>query len=163
MTALYELAQEFRAIAQQLEQSDIPEEVIRDTLDGCAMEFDDKVVAVASYIKNLDAVAKAIKESEKAQAERRKAIENRVESLKTYLLTNMTAVNRLKVECALFKVAVRDNPVSVLIEGDLPEDYMMLPPPPAPVPDKVAIKMALEAGKEVPGAKLVRGQRVEIK
>ena len=75
----------------------------------------------------------------------------------------MTAVNRLKIECPLFKVAVRDNPVSVLIEGEVPEDYMMLPPPPDPVPDKAAIKMALEAGKEVPGAKLVRGRRVEIK
>lgn len=163
MAALYELAQEFRAVAEQLEQSDMPEEVVRDTLEGCAMDFENKAVAVASFIKNLETTAKAIREAEKAQAERRRAMENRIDSLKSYLMSNMQAVNRLKIDCPLFKIAIRDNPVSVVIDGEVPDDYMMTPPPPEAVPDKTAIKMALEAGKEVPGARLERGKRIEIK
>ena len=163
IAALYELAHEFRVVAEQLEQLDLDEETVRDTLEGCAMEFDDKAVALASFIRNLETAAGAIREAEKAQATRRKAIENKVERLREYLMQNMTSVNRLKIECALFKIAVRDNPVSVVIEGEVPEDYMVQLPPPDPVPDKVAIKMALESGKEVPGARLQRGQRIEIK
>jgi hypothetical protein len=37
------------------------------------------------------------------------------------------------------------------------------PEPPAPRPDKAAIKDAIKAGRDVPGARLVQSDRLEIK
>ena len=48
-------------------------------------------------------------------------------------------------------------------EPQIPPSFMVAPPPPALVPDKAALKAALKAGKDIPGARLARGQRVEIK
>lgn len=57
------------------------------------------------------------------------------------------------------------NPASVEIEDvtAIPKIYMVLPPPKAveEQPDKRAIKDALAAGKEIPGAKLVRHIKIK--
>ena len=60
-------------------------------------------------------------------------------------------------------LAVRDNPPSVVIDGEVPAEFMRQPDPPPPVADKKAIGEALKAGREIPGAHLSRGQRLEIK
>jgi hypothetical protein len=39
---------------------------------------------------------------------------------------------------------------------------MKQPPPPPPTPDKTLISKALKDGYEVPGCRLVRGQRLDI-
>lgn len=163
---LYDLAAEFRDTAEKLMDSDMPEEVVRDTLEGCAMDFDNKAVAVASLIRNMESAAEAIKQAEQEQARRRKALEARAEHLRNYLMANMNNIGRTKIECPLFKIAVQNNPASVMIDGEIPEDYMVFPeppPPPPPHPDKAAIKAAIEAGRDVPNARLVRGQRLVIK
>lgn len=42
-------------------------------------------------------------------------------------------------------------------ESAIPADFMTTPPPPAPKPDKNAIKAALKAGQTVPGCELSNG------
>lgn len=163
---LYELAAEFRATADKLMEADLPEEVIRDTLEGCAMEFEDKAVSVACMIRNIEVAASAITESMAAQAKRVKALEDRAEWLRSYLIANMNSVGCTKVEKPLLKLALQSNKATVVIEGEVPDDYMVYPPaPPAPPPrpDKEAIRVALEGGREVAGARLFRGQRLVIK
>ena len=46
--------------------------------------------------------------------------------------------------------------------AQLPGEYLRRPEPPPPAPDKVAIKIAIKAGVEVPGAKLSYSKRLEI-
>lgn len=47
MTALYNLATEYRAAADRLHDIDVPEEVIADTLEGLAGEVEAKSTNVA--------------------------------------------------------------------------------------------------------------------
>ena len=54
-------------------------------LDELQLAREAKLENIALYIKNLQADAEAIREEEKALAERRKAKENRAASLKDYL------------------------------------------------------------------------------
>jgi hypothetical protein len=166
MTNLYEIRAEFVATAARLDELDLPPEVVKDTLEGVEMEFDDKVISVASYIKNVDALVDAIAQDIRRQKARVEALEARSKGLKQYLLDNMVAMGKTKVECALFKVAYQNNPASVIIDGEVPAQFMRLPeppPPPAPEPDKAAIKAALTAGQEVPGAHLNVTKRLTIK
>lgn len=160
---LYEIAAEFKEIADRLQDSDLPDEVVRDTLEGCAMDFDNKAIATASLIRNMEATAAAIAEAEAVQYRRRKAIENRISALRSYLMSMMVTVDRRRIECPLFKIAVQGTKASVIIEGEIPDDYLVYPEAPPPRPDKDAIKSAIEAGKEVPGARLQAGQTLVIK
>ena len=165
MTALYQLAHEFRDTAAKLEDLDLPPEVIEDTLEGMAFDLETKATQVACFFRNLEATAAAIKDAEAQMATRRRAIENRVARLKDYLLANMMIAGVQKIECPLFKLSVRDNPAAVEVYESalIPAQFMRQPEPPPPAVDKAAIKEALAAGQDVPGCKLTRGKRLELR
>jgi hypothetical protein len=92
-------------------------------------------------------------------------LENRAARIRDYLLANMMVAGVSKVESPYFNLAVRDNPpaVEVYEPGLIPAEYMTQPPTPPAVPNKTAIKDAIKAGQDVPGCKLVRGARLDIK
>jgi hypothetical protein len=163
--SLYVLASEYRSAADQLADLDLPEEVVRDTLESISGDLEAKSVNVASFVRNLEASAEQIKEAEAAMAARRKAIEKRAANVRQYLLDNMLAAGISKIECPYFKLAVRDNPPSVVINEPslIPDAYLTDPPPPPRAPDKTLIKKAIQDGFDVPGAHLARGKRIEIK
>ena len=165
MTALYELAAEYRADAEKLADIDLDEQTLADTLEGLSGELEVKAQNVIMFTRNLEATAAAIKEAEAQMAARRKALENRAAGLRRYVLENMQFAGIQKIECPLFKLSIRDNPAAVDIyePGLIPAQYMKQPEPPPPAPDKTAIKAAITAGTEVPGARLTKGTRLEIK
>jgi hypothetical protein len=77
MTHLYELAANFRALTDKLNESELDPQTIADTLDGEAGELQDKCVNVAKWFKNEDADADKIEEAAKAMIERARAIRKR--------------------------------------------------------------------------------------
>lgn len=165
MSALYELAAEYRADAEKLADMDLDEQTLADTLEGLSGELEVKAQNVIMFTRNLEATAAAIKEAEAQMAARRKALENRAAGLRRYVLENMQFAGIQKIECPFFKLSIRDNPAAVDIyePGLIPAQYMKQPEPPPPAPDKTAIKAAITAGTEVPGARLTKGTRLEIK
>jgi len=165
MTALYDIAREYREAADKLADLDLPPEAIEDTLESLSGDLEVKATNTAFVIRNLEASAAAIKEAEAQMAARRKAIENRAARVRDYLLANMMVAGIQKIECPFFKLSVRDNPpaVEVYEPGLVPGEYMRQPEPPPPSPDKTAIKEAMKAGVDVPGCKLTVGKRLEIR
>jgi hypothetical protein len=161
--SLYSIADEYLQAVSTLSDLDLPDEVIADTLESLQYPLEQKATNVAMFARNLEATADAIKEAEGEMAKRRKALESRAANIRAYLLQNMVRAGISKIECPMFKLAVRDNPPSVVIDGDVPAEFMRQPEPPPPAPDKKAIGEALKAGRDVPGAHLLRGQRLEIK
>lgn len=161
--SLYHLAGQYQEALTALGDLDLPPEVIADTLEGLQGELQEKATNVAAFVRNLEASAAAIREAEKQMAERRQAIEKRAARIREYLLTNMQASGISKIESPWFVLAVRDNPEAVAIEDEaaLPAEYVLVKE--VRSPDKAAIKDALKAGQDVPGCRLVRGQRIEIK
>ena len=164
MTALYQLAADFRAAAEQLADLDLPPEVIADTLESIGGDLEAKAQNVALFARNLESTAAAIKQAEGDMAARRKALERRVQSLKDYLLHAMQSTGIKKIEGPYLRIGVRDNPESVeVFDADqVPAEFMRKPEPPPAAPDKAAIKAAIKSGQEVPGAKLTRSQRLDI-
>lgn len=165
MTALYDIAREYREAADKLADLDLPPEAIEDTLESLSGDLEVKATNTAFVIRNLEASAAAIKEAEAQMAARRKAIESRAARVRDYLLANMMVAGIQKIECPFFRLAVRDNPpaVEVYEPGLVPSEYMRRPEPPPATPDKTAIKEAMKAGIEVPGCKLTVSKRLEIK
>jgi hypothetical protein len=164
LPALYELAHEYRAAADQLADLELDPQTVGDTLEGLAGDLETKAVNVAKFTLSLEASAAAIKTAEAAMATRRKAIEARAARLREYLLTNMQHAGIQKIECPYFKLAQRENPPAVVIDGAdlIPAEFMRQPEPPPPAPDKKAIGDAIKAGRDVPGAHMERGVRLVI-
>lgn len=163
--SLYFLAQEHRAIVEILMASEHDAQTIMDTLEAESYPLETKAKNVAYAIKNLEALAGSIKQAEADMAARRKAVEKRAEHLREYTKTCMEIAGVSKIECPHFALSIKKNPPSVDIfePGLIPAEFMrQLEPPPA-APDKTAIKAALQAGQDVPGALLANGTRLEIK
>ena len=165
MNTLYDIAAEYRQTADKLADLDLDEQTIADTLEGMSGALEVKAQNVVMFARNLEATATAIKEAETAMAARRKAIEHRAAGLRRYALSAMQVAGVQSIECPYFKLSVRKNPpaVEVFDAAQIPAQFMRTPEPPPPAPDKKAITEAIKAGKEVPGARLVSGERLEVR
>lgn len=152
-------------IADQLMDSDADEQTIADTLEGERWPLEVKAQNVAFVIRNIQSTAEAIKAAEDKMAERRKTLERRIDWLKGYLKSGMELAGINKVESPYFTIAVQNSPEAVEIDepGLLPAEYWKQPEPPPPSIDKVAIKAAIKAGADVPGARLTQGTHLRIK
>lgn len=164
-TPLYELVRYQHELATLADSGEIPPEQIADTLESLDGDIRDKAVQVAAFTQNLEATAEAVRQAAKAMLSRADRIEKRAESVRAYLLFQMQAAGITKVECPWFTLAIRKNPPAVVVddEAQVPEEFIVQPPPPAPRPDKDAIKRALKSGQEVPGCRLIQGERLEVK
>lgn len=163
--SLFKLAAEYRALAEKLADMECDPQTINDTLEGESGALETKAANVVMVARSLEALAGAIKAEEEAMAARRKALEKRAGWLREYVLMNMQACGMQKIEAPQFRIAVRANPegVDVFDVAQVPAQFLKAPEPPLPVIDKTAIKRALQEGQDVPGARLVRGHRLEVK
>lgn len=161
LPALYELVGQYR---QLLDMDDVPAEQLADTLDMLKGDIEEKAVNLGFAVRNLQETSEAIRRAAAQALSRANAIDNRAESLLAYALIQLKAAGISKVDHPMLRMSVRKNPVKVMIdfEDSIPAEYMRQPEPPPPKPDKAAIKEALEAGKDVPGTHLERGERLHI-
>ena len=159
MTALYILAQEHRALAERLQDLDLDEQTLLDTLEGEAGALEEKATSVAFVVRNLEAFAAAMKDAEASIAKRRKATDARAERLREYLHSSLKRAGIKRVEHPMLSLALKGKAASVVIfdEAQIPAEFMDTPAPPPPPPAKPAklrIAAALKLGNDVPGAKL---------
>lgn len=163
--SLYVLSAEYQKIANKLLDSDLDEVTIKDTLESVSGELETKAVNVAMFVRNLESSAEQIKLAEKAMAERRKALENKAEQIKTYLFENMKDCNITKIESPYFALTIKKNPHKLIIDdaGQIPSELYVYHEPPPPHPDNAKIKELLKAGQEVSGARLQQDERLDIK
>ena len=127
-------------------------------LDKLYMEKEEKLENIALWIKDLKAEAEALKAEKMAFAERQKVAENKMESLKKYLVY---ALDGKAFKSTRASVSFRKSQaVEITDIYKLDENYLRYKEPEA---DKTAIKEALKAGKTVAGATLVENTSVIIK
>ena len=124
---------------------------------------DEKIENMALWIKNLLAEAKAIKEEEKILSDRRKSLENRAESLKKY--TDMV-LNGQKFSTSKVSISYRKSTPLEVEDGFIEwakknnNVYLKFTEPKV---DAIAVKEDLASGREIPFAKIVEKQNIQIK
>jgi uncharacterized protein YlxW (UPF0749 family) len=140
----------------------VDEEIFQDTLSSLEEAIEDKAENVAKLIKCLDSDCKAIKEEEQRLADRRKALENKISSIKEYLQNQMEVAGLNKVKRPTITISIQANPpsVEVMDESLIPSTYMV--PQPSKI-DKRAILTALKEGEFIPGASIKQSMGVRIK
>ena len=163
--ALYQIADEYLQAVERLSDMDLDEQTISDTLEGLQGDMETKVINVSKFIKNIEASADAMKHAEAQIKSRREAVEKRIDRMKHYLKFHMERTGISKIDSPWFKVAIRTNPPSVVIDAApaIPCEFYVYPEAPQPYPDKKAIAKAIKDGQDVPGAHLEQSTRVDIK
>lgn len=163
MTALYRIADEYRAALAQIANLELPPEVVADTVEGLQGEVQDKLRAVVAYSLELGILADGAAKAAKAMSERAKALESRVESLRAYALRSMQETGIGEVHTDEWGAKVAKKPASVQIaEGAaIPAEFKRIKT--TEEPDKAKLKAAIEAGSSIEGVSLVQGFRLSIK
>lgn len=128
---LYEIAKSFIELQTRLENDDIGEDTkqaIADTLEGLDFSLEEKTENIIKIIRNQESDISAVDNEIKRLQDLKKSKQNNIESLKSYLLNNLVGIGKDKVETALFRVTVKNNPpkVNIVDEHEVPAEYMKI-------------------------------------
>ena len=155
MASLYSIDQAIMACVD----TETGEIIDAEALDSLLMQRDEKLEAVALWIKNLQSDALAFKAEKEAFAARQKAAEKKAESLKKYLSDALQGQKFSTAKCA---VSFRKSE-----KIDIPDEYLVplefLEEEVTYKPNRAAIKEAIKAGREVCGCQLVENFNIQIK
>lgn len=161
MNSLYELKNQRYEIAQHFGEEEILPQVIVDTLDSIDEIMEQKVENIAYIIKNLSAQAEIIKAEKNRLAEKESAIKKRIEFLRDYAKSGMEASNIKKIECDLFNISLRSSKVVKIAEGTkLPDMYVTYKDP---LPNKKALKEAINNGEVIVGVSIQENSSLQIR
>jgi hypothetical protein len=161
---LYELADDYAALIEAIENDELPEEAIADTLEAVAGEFEDKAESVAVVIKSIKAEADSIKAEEDVLKARREAKENKAKYLSGYLATNMERLNIKKIDKPRAVLSFRKSTALVVDDeqGFIKRHADLCRVESYKIPRKAVTDM-LKAGKTVAGARLEERQNLQVK
>lgn len=170
MTALslYTLSSEVERLLSSEEAFDPDTGELSPALVGALDATKDKAANVAAFILNRDAEVAMIEQHLATVEKRKAAIVSRQEKLREYLALNMkrTGIHEIAANDGTFVARLyidRDESVDVYDEKQIPASFMSKPKPPEPKPSKAEIKKAIKAGTEVPGARIIKKDRLELK
>ncbi|MCP4268936.1 MAG: siphovirus Gp157 family protein [Psychromonas sp.] len=159
MTKLYELTDDFKALNALVDEGELSQEDIEDTLEAINASLNEKVDSICKTIKNMGESLPAIDDEIKRLNDRKKSIKNKQESMKQYLLMQLEKIDKKSVKTELFSVTAR-KPVDKLVVDDatkLPDDFVEVIMETKPL--KAPIMEMLKNGKEVEGARIEQGKK----
>ena len=160
--ALYEIADQYLHDAKALADLDLPDDVIRDTLEGMKGEIEIKGANVAMFVRNLEASADAIKDAETRMAARRKAIEARAERIREYLKAQMERCEISAIDSPYVTLKIKKNPPKVIIDNEESIPSCCKTTKTVETIDRAKVKAEIEAGHPI-AAHIEQGTRLEIK
>lgn len=166
MTSLYQITHELR---QALDNAFDPEtgEALPAFEEQRAL-WGSKASAVTAYMLNIESEVEQYKKAvERIKTQLLAPAEAKAKRLRAYLAENMAAsgITEIRAIDGSFVAKLypgRDESVDVFDEQQLPQDYLREVPAKYE-PDKTLIKRALHDGFEVPGARIVKRDRLTVK
>lgn len=165
MASLYELQGEYLQLLNMLEDPEVEDQIVLDTLEGIDYELEIKAENYAKIIKELEGTVEVIKTEQKRLSDKKSKLEANVKRLKDNLQEAMTATGKTKFKTDLFSFSIQKNggalPVIVDVDtAELPDELVQI----TEKPDLKAIAKYLE---EHPESKLAhygeRGESLRIK
>ena len=166
---LYELMTDYKNFLSAVEYGDIPEEAIEDTLGAIEGDIDEKIDNIACVLKELVSEEKAIKDEVTRLEERLKVKANARERTKNYLSDMLLALGKTEFESSRNKITFRKTPGKVVIDDEkafiewaqINADSLLTYG--KPTVNKTAVKIAIEGKADIPGAKIVVSQSMQLK
>jgi len=86
---LYEYVDMHQKALVELEDMDLPAEVVEDTLNAMVGDIEEKTKSVVAYMRNIGVDITAMKNAEREIKERRQRLERREQWIESYVLNGM--------------------------------------------------------------------------
>jgi hypothetical protein len=145
---LWALAAEHRALAWKLEQLDLDDQTIADTLAGESLALESKAQACVAVLGNLRSQASAYKQRAEQLAAHAKALENRAEWLTKYVRDAMQMAGISEIKGPDWVAKLRQSPERVVIDAESQVPWEYWREKVIKEIDKNALKEAIKAGDE---------------
>jgi hypothetical protein len=160
--SLYNLTNDFAAVVNQLEKTELDSEVLQDTLDSLQAPIEEKVENIVKYMKSLEALADAKKLEAKRLSDSASSDLKKVEWFKNYMADNLKKANITKLQAGIFSLGWRKGTEVVQIDetktptaDEAPHLYLYQEPK---FIGKTDLKKLIKEGKEIPGVSLFRNE-----
>ena len=136
-------------------------------LNALSPQVNDKCVAVAHWIKKIEANKRELAHMKEEIDKREQAYNTSMDRWNDYLKSNMEKCGLKEISCPYFTIKIRKNPLSttILNEFDIPSRFLITKEIVriTTIPDKNSIKEEVEkTGIQVPGTLVEQKTRLEI-
>lgn len=125
MLKLHEMINEVIEVMNHLEENDVSEEVLTNTLDSLVegSDLEIKVEALLKMVRNFELQAIALKNEEDRIKKLRQRYENNAKGIKEYVFMNLDRADIKKMNAGLFNLTKRKAPMSIEVvdESKIPE------------------------------------------
>ncbi len=161
---LYEITNEYQLIFNNINEDGELEPQYIEKLDNLTEDFEKKAIAVASFIKNLEAEELSIANAIESMKKRKDSLAKKAQNLTDYLQFNLQILNIKEIDSSpYFRIKLKQCPVSVSVinELDIPQEYFKETI--VKSLDKIRLKEVIKEGVEVPGVTLQQKIKLEIK
>lgn len=164
MSKLYALTDAYQALWSLVEDEETDLTIIEEALQGVEDAIETKAGNIALFIRDLDDEAKIIKHEEERLYARRKALENKRDGIKSFLLQAMDHMEIPKIKTKVYTITAQNNQATVAITDDtlIPDRFLTFIPASYTVRKKDVLD-AWKAGEVVPGTELVQGRGLRIR
>lgn len=160
---LYEVDSMYRQALDAAEQyinqdtGEIPEDWAK-FMDDVGGERENKLLACGLFQREMQAEAEAMENEARRMALRARAAKNKAESFKSYISLYLQPGE--KVKDSRVSIGWRTTKsIEIEVPELVPDQFCRI----ERIPQKTAIKEAIEAGREVPGAKQVSNVSIQIR
>lgn len=124
--------------------------------DAIALDTQEKLIDCSCAVANFDGLVDQLDEQIKALQARKKAVQKISDHVKERIVDAMEVLGIKSVTAAPVKITLRaSTSVEIFDESMIPISFKYWPPIQAKI-SKVMIEQAINAGQEVPGARLVK-------
>lgn len=163
MKPLYEIANDYLFLINQLAESEEITDEQMELLDQSRDNLQQKIINVGAFIRNLESEQDAIEKAIDDMAERSSKLTKKIDKLKEYVKVTMENFNIKDVKSPYFQIKVRANPPSIVIQDEkmIPSKYIKESV--TRKIDKQLIYQELKNDIKIPGALIENKTRLEIK
>lgn len=138
------------------------EQAAADAIEG-ETSFNEAVLRAVDRLSDIEAMTRALKESEEQHAARRKRLETQADCIRAAIIAAMGQAGLKKIEVPLATLSLKTVPPKALVinEAEIPSEFWKRQDPKL---DTRAVLAALKDGHTVPGATLSNGsETVQIR
>jgi allophanate hydrolase subunit 1 len=163
MRPLYEIAIDLKNITdllyQDAEENDGEiNENLENMLNQLSMEREQKIGQVCKLYKNMLAESEMVKAEEKKLSDRRKRLENKAASIKSFL-AGFVVIDETYSD-SISKISWRKSESTEVFDiSKIPKKYLNI----EYTPNKTDIKAAILSGEIIEGAKILQNKNMQIK
>ena len=157
--SLYEMTEQARFLYSLLENEQIDEQTVADTLEGIGVE--EKLESYIYIQKQFEADLSNFKAEKERIEKRLKTCQSAIDRMKAAVMAFMSATGTKKARAGTFDLSIRaTESVNIVDESKIPNEWLI---PQAPKVNKVEIKKALKAGKQVAGAEIIKKDSLMVR